>query len=265
LLWNIFRQFDSCTSYYEPLNERRWFNSSTRGDKTDSTHLGVDDYWSEFTGMDDLNDIYDEDWIRHRLLMDEHSWDPLLSRYIDSLIERASGTPVLQFNRIDFRLAWLRHNYPSAKLIHLYRHPRDQWLSFLTDKELMNKDVVESTYRDAFYLDTWCNDLSKYFPFLSTEQTPHPYQRFYYLWKLSYLQGKQYSDISVSFEELVTDPRSTLERVFNVTGMKEIAPWDKIERILRKPKLGKWKTYADSDWFENHESVCETVLANYLN
>src|SRR5437868_4059285 len=30
LLWNIFRHTPGCTSYYEPLNERRWFDPSAR-------------------------------------------------------------------------------------------------------------------------------------------------------------------------------------------------------------------------------------------
>jgi hypothetical protein len=30
LLWNAFRHVRGCTSYYEPLNERRWFDPSAR-------------------------------------------------------------------------------------------------------------------------------------------------------------------------------------------------------------------------------------------
>ena len=51
---------------------------------------------------------------------------------------------------------------------------------------------------------------------------------------------------------------------FTLTGMADHAPWDKIEHILQHPKLGKWKSYADSEWFEKHESTCEIILANYL-
>jgi hypothetical protein len=36
LLWNIFRHIDGCTSYYEPLNERRWFDPGRRGDRIDA-------------------------------------------------------------------------------------------------------------------------------------------------------------------------------------------------------------------------------------
>ena len=51
LLWNLFRQMDNCTAYYEPFNERRWFDSSARGNRMDATHRGVSDYWKEYDGL----------------------------------------------------------------------------------------------------------------------------------------------------------------------------------------------------------------------
>lgn len=50
LLWNIFRHVDDCTAYYEPLNERRWFDHSLRREWVDPTHTGVEDYWREYDG-----------------------------------------------------------------------------------------------------------------------------------------------------------------------------------------------------------------------
>src|SRR5437763_16548303 len=34
LLWNIFRHIPGCTAYYEPLNERMWFDRKARGAPT---------------------------------------------------------------------------------------------------------------------------------------------------------------------------------------------------------------------------------------
>jgi hypothetical protein len=51
LLWNLFRNIDGITSYYEPFNERRWFDKSAHGDKIDTTHKGVNDYWSEYSDL----------------------------------------------------------------------------------------------------------------------------------------------------------------------------------------------------------------------
>ena len=64
LLWNLFRQAGGFTAYYEPLNERRWFDPTARGDRTDSTHRNVSDYWREYDGLEALSRFYREDWIR---------------------------------------------------------------------------------------------------------------------------------------------------------------------------------------------------------
>lgn len=263
LLWNIFRNIDGCTSYYEPFNERKWFDKSARGEGVDGTHLGVGDYWSEYDGMESLAEFYSEEWIHDNFLMDEKSINVNMGKYIDYLILNSNGIPVLQFNRVDLRLQWLKANYPNSKTIHIFRHPREQWLSFLTDKTLMNKDDVVNTYVDNFYLDVWCKDLKFQFPFLSKENTPHPYQRFYYLWKLSYLYGAKYSDVSFSFEELVEQPKIVLEQLFEKINL--ICPnLKEIIKLIKKPRLDKWTEYADDEWFSSMEIECEQKLQIYL-
>jgi hypothetical protein len=150
LLWNIFRQEEGFTSFYEPFNERQWFNLDKRGSFVDKSHRGVSDYWTEYEKMSALTKMYNEEWIRHNLYLDKTAWQPEMRSFIDGIISESPNRPVLQFNRIDFRLPWLRHIYPNAKFIHLFRHPRDQFCSFLTDKKLMNKDDLETHYVDNF-------------------------------------------------------------------------------------------------------------------
>ena len=36
LLWNLFRKTPHCTAYYEPFNERQWFNKKMRGGNVDT-------------------------------------------------------------------------------------------------------------------------------------------------------------------------------------------------------------------------------------
>lgn len=259
LLWNIFRQSGSFTAFYEPFNERRWFDEQSRGGGVDQTHRGVDDYWAEYNGLQGLNELYNEDWIRHRLLMGERHFEPKMKSYIESLVASAKDRPVLQFNRIDFRLGWIKAHFPNSKLLHLYRHPRDQWCSFLTDKKLMNKDDVADTYIDGFYLDVWCDDLAIHFPFLDKRKTPHPYQRFYYLWKLSYLFGKHYADLSLSFEDLTCQPEATLENLFAVLDVNN-PPTEKLCGLIEAPQPDKWRQYAEPEWFEGFEQECEHQL-----
>jgi hypothetical protein len=264
LLWNVFRQLETCTAYYEPFNERKWFDSNFRGEHVDDTHIGVNDYWKEYEGMSHLSNFYAENWISDELLMDNKSWNPNMLAYLDYIIDHTYGTPVLQFNRIDFRLPWLRHHYPLSNIIHLYRNPRDQWLSFLKDKIKMNKNDVEKTYIDNFYLNLWCDDLSKFFPFLSKSETPHPYRRFYFLWKLSYLYGIKYADMSICFEDLMINPQVNLNKLFKSVKLDKDVSWPKVLNVIRKPQIGKWKSYAEDNWFSSHEIICESVLSNYL-
>lgn len=263
LLWNLFRQTTNCTAYYEPFNERQWFNEKMRGDNVDNTHRGVNDYWAEYDGLNQLSETYNEEWIHNSLYMSSHAWDPKMKRFIEQMIEAAPGRPILQFNRIDFRLSWIKHHFPNAKILHLYRHPRDQWCSFLTDQQLMNKNDVHDTYQDAFYLDVWCRDLAKHYPLLDKRNTPHPYQRFYYLWKLSYLHGLMFSDMSLSFENLTTAPETVISDMFGELSM-DTKDVKSLVGIIKAPPAERWRKYADERWFEQHEYICEKNLSLML-
>jgi hypothetical protein len=264
LLWNVFRQSDEFTSFYEPFNERQWFNSKMRGNRVDKTHRGVEDYWREYEDLESLGEFYDERWINQSLYMNSSAYEPNMRAFIDDVIQKSSARPVLQFNRMDFRLPWLKQQYPAAKFVHLYRHPRDQWCSFLTNKQVMNKDDVQDTYIDSFYLDVWCYDLYKHFPFLHPSVTPHPYNRFYYLWKLSYLFGTQYADTSISYEHLVENPVITGQELGTLIDAN-YSLGKIVESLIEVTSLGTWTNYADAEWFYEKEIICERTLTEFLN
>jgi hypothetical protein len=265
LLWNIFRQLPAYTAYYEPLNERRWFDRAARGAHTDETHRRVDDYWREYDALSDLSGDYREDWIRRDLLMTTSHWDPALRRYIDALIDRAEGQAVLQFNRVDFRLPWLKAAYPHARIIHLFRHPRDQWVSTLHGEQFpIDGDLSAFANADKFYLMMWARDLKKYFPFLDDNQQCHPYRIFYWIWKLSYLFGRTYSNASIAFESLVQHPRQALEQLF-ATLQICVDDYDPLLSVVERPHLGRWREYASEKWFRCHELECERVLTQFFS
>src|SRR5262245_8914500 len=261
LLWNLFRHVDGMTAYYEPFNERRWFDPSARGDKIDTTHKHVADYWREYEGLERLGQYYQLEWISKDLLMDREVWEPKMQRYVELLIEKASGRPVLQFNRIDFRLPWFRYHFPNAKIIHLYRHPREQWCSTLVDVTNYPKDAATTAFEsyDKFYLRLWAHDLKYHFPFLDNNRITHAYQLFYFLCKLSYLFGVKYSDYSLSYESLLDAPDKQLTYLFSKVGIEnyDIAF---LRSLIVEPSREKWRAYADDEWFRGHETVCETAI-----
>lgn len=265
LLWNIFRNIPSCTSYYEPFNEAAWSSNRRWGNSVDNTHKGVAEYWNEYDELEFIRTFYKSRWSTKNLYMDEVFWDPELSHFIDLLINNAPERPVLQFNRVDFRLAWLRHNYPNAKIVHIFRHPRDQWCSTLRDISCFSKDARISNFEqyDRFYLLEWVNDLRAYFPFLDQYVCKHPYELFYYIWCLSYMFGKRYSDYSICFEDLVSDPNVQILRLLNSLQIKGYR-LNKLKSLIMKPSLNKWKQYADEMWFKNYEAQCEDTLTSYF-
>ncbi|CAI4151264.1 conserved hypothetical protein [Alteromonas macleodii] len=263
LLWNLFRSVEGCTSYYEPFNERKWFDAETRGSFVDNTHLGVNDYWQEYEELSDLSKYYNEKWIHQQLYMDQRSYNPDMEDFIDCIIENTKGLTVLQFNRIDFRLPWIKKHYPKAKIIHLYRNPREVWCSFLVNKEVMTSENIEYTYQDAFYLDVWCDDLADVYPFLDPKVTRHPYQRFYYLWKLSYLFGIEWADQSVAFEDLVYSPHECIRNMFEDLPLN--GDIEQLATVIQPPPKDKWREFANDEWFLEHERQCESTLSLFFN
>jgi Sulfotransferase family len=266
LLWNIFRHLPGCTAFYEPLNERRWFDPSSRGDRIDATHRGVDDYWREYEGLGHLSQWYRENFINRSLYMDAAAWDPDLYRYIAALIEAAPERAVLQFNRVDFRLAWLRTNFPGVRLIHLYRHPRDQWCSSLVDPTRFPRTgtVAEFEAHDHFYLLSWARDLSYQFPFLDPRSAEHPYDLFYMIWRLSYLVGRRECDASVGFEALCEHPDVELPRIFEAAGI-DAYDLNVLKGLIVRQPSDRWRAYADGEWFSAREERCEAVLRSALS
>jgi hypothetical protein len=266
LLWNLVRHLDGFTAYYEPFNERRWFDPHARGSRIDPTHRQAEEYWREYDGLGILAEHYCQRWIDHDLFMDADSWNPAMYRYVELLIQHARGRPALQFNRIDFRLAWFRRHFPAAKIIHLHRHPRDQWCSTLVDPAAFTKDhtVAEFAPHDHYYLLDWVRDLKYRFPFLQDAAAArHPYRLFYFLWKLSFVCGRCHAHHSFAFEDLVTRPDDCLAALLRELDVPR-ADAGGLKGLIEKPRLGRWTTYADDRWFREHEEFCEGVLAEFF-
>ena len=265
LLWNIFRNLEEYTAYYEPFNERRWFNMTQRGDHIDASHRGVSEYWSEYAGLGELDEYYREDWIRHHLYMDEHAFDYAMNVYVNRLVSSADSRAVLQFNRTDFRLGWLRANYPQAHIVHIFRHPRDQWCSVLRDIQRYPSSAISAQgFTDHFYLRMWSLDLSHQFPFLSDYQDRHQYYLFYFLWKLSYCFGCHYADISVAMEDLTNNPEHTVYSILKaIDGAGNGLP-ENIDLSFVKQSESRWLGYAPARWFQAIEDECDAVIGEFL-
>lgn len=265
-LWQMFRNISGVTSYYEPLNERRWFDSGTLQRGVDATHIGVSDYSSEYRNMEDLGEWFKAHWGFRWLYMDARHYDPDLYQYINQLILRAPGRAVLQFNRVDFRLPWLKANFPSATILHLYRSPREQWISNISKGKVIALDYKYSRYDvsgpDNFYLLEWARDLRRVFPFLEPEGQ-HPYALHYMIWRLSYSFGRSYAKYSVCYEELISDFQSQASQMFTALGMSQVNV-DALATLNRGVEKQRAYEYADREWYESIEQECDRVLSAFF-
>jgi hypothetical protein len=266
LLWNIFRNIPSVTAYYEPFNERRWFDKSTRGKRVDSSHQNVSEYWSEYNNLSFLSEFYKEEWIRQQLFMSSFFYNPLMQRYIEILVEKSKGRPCLQFNRIDFRLPWIRNCFPNSKILHIYRHPRDQWCSTLmhNNKKFSTKMTLHDFEQfDGFYLLTWARDLIHFFPFLSLDKKSNPYELFYQIWRLSFLFGDKYSDFSIAFENILDNPKESIFDILSAVSLQNFYSPELLSLVMPISR-NKWKNIASNEWFSSIEAKVDDCIQNYF-
>jgi hypothetical protein len=153
---------------------------------------------------------------------------------------------------------------PAATLVHLYRHPRDQWCSSLVDMAACPPSCETGSFaaHDKFYLLAWASDLKHRFPFLDPATVTHPYRLFYFIWKLSFSFGTTYAHHSLGFEALTANPEFELRRLFRAVGIEGIDP--RPLTALVEPTPSRWTKYASNDWFKGHEEACENVLSEFF-
>jgi hypothetical protein len=157
-----------------------------------------------------------------------------------------------------------RRTFPDAIVVHLYRHPRDQWCSSLVDWDRCSSSCSIDDFRDldAFYLLVWAHDLQYRFPFLDPGTASHPYRLFYFIWKLSYLVGRRYAHYSMAFESLAANPELEISRLFKFLDLKG-ADVGRLASLV-VPPASRWLRYASDEWFKRHEEACEEVLRDFF-
>ena len=258
MLWNLFRQVPDATTFYEPLHEE--LLAFIREDiRPQPEHFHVGSYFDEYAWLDDILKQHDAGFGNSRLYLEATDLYSSLKDYLSELLNTVSEekTPVLKFNRIDFRLGWVRTNFPEARILHLYRSPRAQWHSSLVG---LPPDARADLNADPYRITTWSRDLCSLFPFLASPYLQSPYQRFYFLWKLSYLAGIRQADCSISYEEILADPKAMIPRILDFAGLDTPENRENALAVIEPAPQRRWTQYESEEWFEAQEQYCEDLL-----
>ena len=121
LLFTLFRTTMQYHCLYEPLHPllREYLIWPLR---VDQQHYFATDYFKEYAGFDRVDELFDESWATRNLYLTADSSADDLYRYLNYLIGTAFGRQprvLLKFKRMNFRLPWLRANFPQAKIVHI--------------------------------------------------------------------------------------------------------------------------------------------------
>ncbi len=259
LLWNLFRNLPGCLAFYEPCNDLLTTHIEI-DTKPPPSHQGVTSYWDEYRPiLEELRLRYRQEFGLNHLYLENQDTYPDFENYIRFLLKAASGkVPVLQFNRIDFRLPWLRERFPNAFILHLTRNSRDMWFSMIRGLSGESwRDPLENTNYDLLL---WSVALSSEFPFLFSPEVKTTYHRHYLLWRLSGLMGTQQADMTLDFDrDLLGTREKTLQLITDLVGADN-AEIERLAKLVVMPETGGWRKLIDGRWFTKAEMECDALL-----
>ena len=233
MLWNLFNQLPQYCAWYEPLHQNLLKHIDFVKPQTD--HIGIKDYWGTYRGIGELEKFHQAQFGYQQLFLEKHDKWPDLANYIKHLIKQSHNkTPVLQFNRMDLRLSWLKNNFPSAIIINIERQPYPLWVSsrkhIQTDANKNNE-----SFHDAYDLMQWSVELSKHFPMLQLSNNRNSYYRHYFIWKLSKQMAQANADIHLSLENDFLNTQN------GVTTLASQLNWNQetistVQKLIQKPQ-----------------------------
>lgn len=249
LLFTLFRKTGDFYCLYEPLHEKL-LEYLIYPLRPDPHHPFVEPYFTEYKGFRDLPRLFRPEWATRELSLPPDADAPELYRYLSYLIGVAFGRKervMLKENRFPFRLGWLRANFPSARIVHIYRDREDQWKSIVRrGQEYVGREDIGQHRADfaGFSVAAWCDDLAGAFPELEARHFANGHDRFARLWELSYAEQHRYADVSISLAELTGDFEATCARIgagvgyeFDAARLKAfvVQPENRARRAIGRP------------------------------
>lgn len=140
-IWSQFRENPETYCFYEPLNQglgrlnkKRIGTYNPEVTKVNTHPVLEKPYFAEFEPLLKRRGVkkFKRRFAYDCFAMDEEEKDEALKKYINSLCNLAqtqNKIPVLGFNRVCFRLGWLKNSF-GAPIVHIDRNAREIWNSY---------------------------------------------------------------------------------------------------------------------------------------
>ncbi|MCX7552955.1 sulfotransferase [Marinicella sp. S1101] len=233
-LWQLFDQLDGFCAWYEPLHPQ--LTAAVKHVRPKTSHVGIEDYWSTYRQHPNYEKYHSSRFATEQLYLESGQRYRELKNYINHLIELSSPqVPVLQFNRMDFRLAWLKAEFPDATIIHIDRNSLHAYLS--QRKHIAADHRHDADYWDAYELVQWCYALQGELPFLlKAPFDGHAFCRFYALDQLSRLMAKAHADININLDSDVFYSDDFVAKIAGVVALRS-SQKDAMKKMVHIPQL----------------------------
>jgi hypothetical protein len=257
MLWNLFNQLPHTTCWYEPLHPN--LISHVEYVKPKQDHLGIDDYWQNYRKLNNLETKHSHKFGQQYIYLEKDTKWPELNEYIEFLIQNSdTNTVVLQFNRVDLRLTWLKNNFPFAKIVHIQRQPRCLWKS--SRKHLKDSDKHNESHPDAYDLMQWSADLASTFPMLAPVKSRSSYFRHYFIWKLAQRLANSSADLNLSLENDFLNSRTGLDKLAQAFQWKQ--EFKTLAATAIQQPEASISNKEDNDIFEEIETEVNLIFKN---
>ncbi len=164
----------------------------------------------------EINHFFRPEFSYDLAFLPEDAQQPELHAYVQLLLDRARGRPVLQFCRSTYRTRWLHHHF-SAIAIYLLRNAHDQFMSYSISPYFLaaNLRLLCAATRPPFIAELAqhlhmqrfsggsLNEETEYYVTRAQQLSiQEHYLAFYTLWALAYLESAAYCNIVIDIDQL---------------------------------------------------------------
>ena len=281
MLWKLFSIVEEYAAYFEPLHESvdGYMYQLQHDEKLGHKNVIENPFGLFLLNWEKIGKSYKREVAFKNIILEKDEKYPVLERWISTLLTTAKSSEkvaVFQFNRADFRIMWLKKNFPTARFIYLYRNPRNQYVSFFTSAEMKTPDWLSrftptqwltEPYMafinpgwHLFYLKHWRILLSEAFPFLITYPFKNSYEISYCIWRLSYLAGTRNADLILNLEEdFFVNPTKGIKKLID-QGLLPFGYREKALSIVSPGQIDKYKSFTREDFFIKSEERSQKLL-----